>query len=103
MRVIREVIVSGEACGKQRFRVENDNNELLGWIQCVFVDWSPILGGGDRFIAQQCHNNNYGMQIFGCLWEAFQFLGITNIQELDECNLPDGIYQEYARPFRYGY
>lgn len=96
MKVSLETIVSGQACGKQRVKVTTDDGDLLGWIQVTFVDWTPILGGGTRFIVQQCHNGNYKMQIFGCLWDAFKFLGITDIKELDECELPNGMYREYA-------
>ena len=95
MKLIIQSICSGPAVGKQRIEVRNGADERLGWIQCTNVDWSPILGGGVRFIAQQCYQNNFGLQIFGCLWDALQFLGITNIEEADTCEYPDGIYKEF--------
>ena len=88
-------ICSGSASGKQRIEVRNNYNELRGWIQVTEVDWTPILGGGTRFIAQQCSEGNYDMQIFGCMQEALHFLGF-NDKEIDSAHWPEGIYNEFA-------
>lgn len=96
MKLIIDPICSGPACGKQRIEVRNSADERVGWIQPVNVDWSPILGGGLRFIAQQCYKNNFDLQIFGCLLDALQFLGITDLTEIDACDYPEGVYNEFA-------
>lgn len=96
MKLIVEPICSGPAVGKQRIEVRNSVDERLGWLQPTNVDWSPILGGGVRFIAQQCYENNFGMQIFGNLWDALQFLGIRDIAEVDKCEFPHGVYDEFS-------
>lgn len=95
MKLIVEPICSGPAAGKQRIEVRDDRDELRGWIQPTEVDWQPILGGGTRFIVQQCFEDNYKLQIFECLQDAFLSLGFDN-KEIDRCYFPSGIYNEFA-------
>lgn len=95
MKFKLQPICSGSASGKQRIEVCDNYNNRRGWIQVTEVDWTPILGGGTRFIAQQCSEGNYGMQIFGCMQEALHFLGF-NDKEIDSAYWPEGIYNEFA-------
>ena len=95
MQLKLQPITSGAAAGKQRIEVRDDRGELRGWVQPTEVDWQPTLGGGTRFIVQQCFEDNYKLQIFGCLQDAFLSLGFDN-KEIDRCYFPRGIYNEFA-------
>jgi hypothetical protein len=95
MKATIEKTNTGLACGKQRIRVESNSGDLLGWIQVTNVDWSPILGATIVYVVQLCHNGNYGCYLGTTLAEAFSKLGVS-LKELDNSELPDGIYDEFC-------
>lgn len=92
-------ITSGPACGTLVTRVESNSGKLLGFIRVVNCDWTPVLGGSTIFVAHQCYhsekieNCRYKIQAFGCLADAYKFLGVS-LKELDNSDLGKYCYDE---------
>lgn len=87
-------INTGAACGTYVTEVRNDDDELLGFIRVVRVDF-PGLGITTMFITKRCNEKlGYDTKLTHTLLEAYNFLNIT-IEELDKSELGDHPYDEY--------